>query len=88
MAAAKKVDEGLFSFVHKGKTYTFEKSLDVVRSPGWLRKNRHRDEMDLTFTILETVAGDDALAAIDDMDFAEFTKLAERLGKDFNDPFL
>jgi len=70
-----------FTFDHDGKTYTFERSLDVVRKPGWLRKNRRRDELDLAFTILEEVAGDEALAAIDEMEEDEFVVLMERLNE-------
>lgn len=68
-----------FTFDHDGKTYAFERDFSIVRSPGWLRANRRRDELDLTFTILEEVAGDEALAAIDRMTEDEFADLARRL---------
>lgn len=68
-----------FTFEHKGETYTFEQGFEVVRSPRWLRANRRRDELDLAFTIIETIAGDDALEAIDDMDEDEFVALSKRL---------
>lgn len=70
-----------YSFEHKGETFTFEHDFDVIRSPKWLRQNRRRDEVDLTFTILESVAGDDALAAIDDMGEDEFIAFAKALDK-------
>lgn len=71
-----------FTFEHDGKTYTFEKGFEEVRSPRWLRANRRRDELDLAFTILETIAGDEALEAIDSMSEDEFTDLAKRLNKE------
>lgn len=70
-----------FTFDHAGKTYTFEKPFSVVRSPRWLRANRRRDELDLAFTIIEAVAGDEALEAIDSMTEEEFKVLAERLNE-------
>lgn len=70
-----------FTFEHGGTTYTFAHSFDRVRKPGWLRKNRRRDELDLAFTILEEVAGDEALAAIDEMDEPAFKALMERINK-------
>lgn len=76
-----------FSFEHDGKTFHFEHSLDKVRKPGWLRKNRRRDEMDLAFTILEEVAGDEALEAIDEMDQDEFIALMSRLNDEINASF-
>lgn len=75
-------DKKNFTFTHDGKSYTFEKSLERVRKPGWLRKNRRRDEIDLAFTILEEVAGDEALAAIDDMDEAQFQTIMEQLNRE------
>lgn len=69
----------LFGFTHDGKTYTFERPLSVVTRPGWLRKNRRRDELDLAFTILEEIAGDEALDAIDKMGDDEFRELMVRI---------
>lgn len=76
-----------FTFEKDGKTYEFERSLDVVRRPGWLRKNRRRDELDLAFTILEEVAGDEALSVIDEMDEDEFKALMERLNAEITASF-
>ena len=76
-----------FSFEHKGETYTFEHSLAAVRRPGWLRKNRRRDEIDLAFTILEEVAGDEVLDVVDDMDEDEFAALMQQLDKALNASF-
>ncbi|WP_166140847.1 hypothetical protein [Nocardioides ochotonae] len=77
----------LFTFEHDGETYTFERPLDVVRTPGWLRANRRRDELDLAFTILEAVAGDEALEVIDNMTPAQFEALATRLHEAINASF-
>lgn len=82
-----KTSADLFSFEHDGKTYTFEQPFDVVRSPRWLRANRRRDELDLAFTILEEIAGDDALEAIDDMDEDEFAELSKKLNKELSKTF-
>lgn len=76
-----------FTFEHDGETYEFEKDFSVVRSPRWLRANRRRDELDLAFTILEEIAGEDALEAIDDMDEAEFMRLAKRLNAEMGASF-
>lgn len=76
-----------FTFEHDGKTYEFEKPFDVVRSPRWLRANRRRDELDLAFTIIEELAGDDALDAIDSMTEDEFAELAARMNKEMSATF-
>lgn len=62
----------LYTFDYEGETYTFEKPFSVVRAPGFLRANRRRDELDLAFTILEEIAGDEVLALIDRMSDEEF----------------
>lgn len=77
--------DGNFSFTRNGKKYTFEKSFSVVRTPRWLQENRRRDELDLAFTILETIAGDEALEAILDMTESEFQTFSKRLGKEMSD---
>lgn len=71
----------LFSFDHDGKTYTFERPFAVVRSPRWLRANRRRDELDLAFTILEEIGGDEVLDVIDSMSEQEFAAFAVNLNK-------
>lgn len=76
-----------FTFEHNGETYSFEQGFEVVRSPRWLRANRRRDELDLAFTIIETIAGDDALDAIDDMTEEEFVDLAKRLNREMSATF-
>ena len=82
-----KTSADLFSFEHDGETYTFERSFDVVRSPRWLRANRRRDELDLAFTILEEIAGEDALEAIDSMDEDQFLALSKSLNKELSKTF-
>jgi hypothetical protein len=71
-----KAELEFFAFEYDGETYTFEKSLSALSKPGFIRKNRHKDEMDILFTIFETIAGDEALAVIDDMEQDEFEKFA------------
>ncbi|MET7741979.1 hypothetical protein [Streptomyces sp. NPDC005385] len=66
-----------FTFEHNGEELSFEKPFSEVRTPKFLRANRKLDELDMVFTILEAIAGDDVLEAIDEMgeeDFAEFTR--------------
>jgi hypothetical protein len=77
----------LYSFDHNGETHTFEKSLSVVRSPKWLRANRRRDELDLVFTILEEVAGEDVVEVIDEMDPEEFQAFNKKLLKELSAAF-
>lgn len=78
-----KAAAGKFSFTHKGKTYTFPKPFSVVRTPKFQRANRRRDPIDLTYTMIEELAGDDTeiLDAIDDMTRKQFDDLSERMGK-------
>jgi hypothetical protein len=75
--------DGRFTFTHKGKSYTFPNPVSAVTSPGFLRANRRRDELDLSFTIIEILADNDPdiLAAIDSMPLAEFNRLSRRLSK-------
>lgn len=80
----KKAGGELFEFEHDGKTYTFEKSFDVVQTPKWLRANRRRDQLDLVFTLLEEVAGEEVLEVIDKMTKDEFEKFSDDIGKATN----
>lgn len=77
----------LYSFEHAGKTHTFEKPLSVVATPKWLRANRRRDELDLTFTILEEVGGDDVIEVIDEMTPEEFKAFGKKLMKELSAAF-
>lgn len=66
-----------FSFEHDGNTYTLKPTWDVL-TPGWLRANRRRDDIDAFFTMVEALAPDDdgvTLDVIDNMGRNEFRKL-------------
>lgn len=76
-----KADLEYFSFEYDGETYAFEGSLSILTKPGFVRKNRHKDEMDILFTLLEEIAGDEALAVIDDMETKEFETFATQFNK-------
>lgn len=80
-------ESNLFSFEHRGETHTFAEPFDRVRKAGWLRANRRRDELDLAFTILEEVAGDDVLEVVDDMDAEEFAALSKKISAALNATF-
>lgn len=46
-----------FSFEHDGETYTFKPTYDVL-TPGFLRANRRRSEIDAFFTMVEGLIDD------------------------------
>lgn len=73
-----------FKFEHNGNEYEFEKDFSVVRSPKWLRANRRRDEVDLVFTIIEELGGDDVCDVVDEMDEAEFQTFVKAVMKQFS----
>lgn len=75
------MNDDFYTFEHDGQTYTFEQPFAVVRSPRWLRANRRRDELDLAFTILEEIGGDDVVEVIDNMTEDEFATFANDLNK-------
>lgn len=64
-----------FEFDHDGATYRLAPSNTLT--VGFARKIRKLHEADQFFTILEALADDDTLAAIDDMDKTEFTAFRE-----------
>jgi hypothetical protein len=68
---APKATHGGFGFSHGGKDFQLADAADVL-TVGYARKNRHKSESDQFFTIIEILAGDDALDAIDSMNKAEF----------------
>lgn len=72
-----------FSFIHNGTEFTFPKPFADVQNPKFLREHRRRPDLDMTFTIIEVLADDDAdiLDAIDGMGLKEFNKLSTRLNK-------
>ena len=73
-----------FKFEHNGKEYEFEKDFSVARSPRWLRANRRRDEVDLVFTILEDIGGEEVCEAVDEMTEAEFQEFVKKVMKQFS----
>lgn len=73
-----------FKFEHNGKEYEFEKDFSVARSPKWLRANRRRDEVDLVFTILEDIGGDEVCEAVDAMTEDEFQAFVKNVMKEFS----
>lgn len=77
----------LYSFEFKGETYTFERPFSVVRAPRWLRANRRRDELDLAFSIIEEIAGDEVLEVVDSMDESDFELFAVALKGALNASF-
>lgn len=79
--------DGYFSFTKGDTTYTFPKPFSTVQSPSYLRANRRRSDLDLTFTMIEDLADDDPiiLKAIDSMSREEFNTLSVRLGKALED---
>ena len=46
-----------FEFEHDGETYTLKPTYEVL-TPGFLRKNRRRDEADAFFTMIEELVDD------------------------------
>ncbi|MDQ0793557.1 hypothetical protein [Streptomyces sp. B1I3] len=73
-----------FKFEHNGETYEFEKDFSVARSPRWLRANRRRDGMDLVFTLLEEIGGEDVAEAVDTMTEKEFEDFSKKVMKEFS----
>lgn len=69
----------LYTFEHDGNEYTFEKPFEAIATPKWLRANRRRDELDLAFTMIEEIAGDNALEAIDTMSQEEFKDFSKAM---------
>lgn len=81
-ARAKDVDEETseqedrFRFTHKGIDYELAPH-DEVLTAGYARKNRHKTLDDQFFSMLELLADDEALAAIDSMKKPEFLEFQE-----------
>lgn len=75
-AKAKDEQADAFSFEHDGETYTFKPTYDVL-TPGFLRANRRREEIDAFFTMVEALADEDTLDVIDHMSRDEFKALME-----------
>ena|SRR5690554_6166340 len=71
----KSVAEDVFEFEHGGETHTLPRFGSW--SAGLVRRVRKLSDVDATFTILEEVADEAALAAIDSMDLDEFNRLQQ-----------
>lgn len=73
-----------FEFEHNGETFTLPPSSAI--KAGMLRRFRKLDDLDVAFSIIEEVADEDALAALDDMDLARFNEVVsdwqEHIGVD------
>lgn len=65
-----------FTFTHDGVEHTLRPTYDVL-TPGFMRANRRRDDLDAFFTILEALADADTLDVIDNMTRAEFKDLQD-----------
>ena len=62
-----------FSFEHNGESFTLPPASSI--KAGMLRRFRKLDDLDVAFSILEEIADDEALAALDDMGIAEFNEV-------------
>lgn len=71
-------DSGGFEFTHAGTTYQLANPRDVLKV-GWARKHRNQSEINVLFDMLEELADEDALAAVDDMGAAEFEQFQRDL---------
>lgn len=87
MSDTKTSETDNYTFEHNGETYTFEKSLSVVRTPKFLRANRRRDEVDLAFTVLEEIGGEDVVEVVDSMTEDEFKTFSKALMKELSATF-
>lgn len=62
-----------FKFSHGGEEFELADAGELL-TVGYARKNRHKSEADQLFTMLEELAGPEALDAIDSMHKDEFTQ--------------
>lgn len=62
-----------FSFEHDGETYTFKPTLEAL-TPGFIRRNRNNDA-EFQYGLVEALADDDALAALDSMTFKDNARI-------------
>lgn len=83
-AVKKEAPPARFSFVHEGETYTFEHDTTDVLTPGFIRKNRH-DEGELTYSLLEQLAGDAVIEVVDNMTFKQNAVFQTEFGTYVND---
>lgn len=71
----KPASQDVFEFEHHGRTYTLPKFGSW--SAGLVRRVRKLSDVDATFTILEEVADEETLAAIDSMSTDRFNELQQ-----------
>lgn len=70
---------GPFTFTFRGKSYTTAPLSEVV-TPGFLRANRRRDQVDQVFTLFEALLPEKVLeATIDVMTREEFNAVGDEL---------
>lgn len=68
--------EECFTFEHDGESHTLKPTLETL-TPGFMRKIRKLDDLDAFFTILEELADEDQLAAVDSMTHEQFGELSK-----------
>ncbi|MGY4859506.1 hypothetical protein [Cryobacterium sp. AP23] len=68
---ATKAAHGGFTFRQGGEEFQLADAADVLQV-GFARKNRHKSESDQFFTMIEILADEESLDAIDSMNKAEF----------------
>lgn len=73
-------DADTIEFSHDGETYTSNSITDVI-TPGWIRQNRRREEIDLYMTLLEDSFADvpGAMDAYDKLSWDESQALVKDL---------
>lgn len=72
--------EDCFTFTHAGVDHTLKPTLEHL-TPGFMRANRQREDLDAFFTILEELADDEQLAIVDGMSHKDFGELAKAFYK-------
>lgn len=74
--AAETGPEAPFVFKHAGKTYELSPAADFMTA-GFARQNRHLSQAEQLFLIIEGLADDETLAAIDTMKGTEFKQFQQ-----------
>lgn len=83
-AVSARAVDGCFTFSCGEHSYASRPWVDVI-TPGFMRRNRDRDSMDATYTLLEELFAEDqsALEALDSMSWPEHNKVVSDLGDEF-----
>lgn len=71
---------GPFTFEHRGEEYTLADHADVLTA-GFARRTRNLDAAGQLFTLLELLADEEALEAIDEMNLAEWQDFQHAFAK-------